>query len=113
MNKYIITANEIDMGIYQAESEAHALDLFAQDAGYTGYADVAAQFGYNAIATVTRTAEDAYTEAHAEALALLEAIREQIEDMPAPSEQTHWGNVADMQCIVESLKPITLWEEGS
>jgi hypothetical protein len=54
----------------------------------------------------TRTAEDAYASAHAEALALLEAIREQIEDMPAPSEQTRWGNVADMHCIVESLRPI-------
>jgi hypothetical protein len=51
MNKYTITANDCDMGIYQAESEAHALDLYAQDAGYTDYADAAAQFGDDAIAT--------------------------------------------------------------
>jgi hypothetical protein len=57
MNKYTITANDCDMGIYQAESEAHALDLYAQNAGYTDYADVAAQFGDDAIATKTEECE--------------------------------------------------------
>ena len=56
--------------------------------------------------TTTRTAEDAYASAHAEALDLLEAIREQIEDMPAPSDQTNWGHVGDMNRIVTLLRPI-------
>ena len=55
--------------------------------------------------TTHRNPEDAYASAHAEALGLLEAIREQIEDMPAPSERTHWGNVADMQRLVALLRP--------
>ena len=63
--------------------------------------------------TTTRTAEDAYAEAHAEALGLLEAIREQIEDMPAPSERTHWGHVGDMNRIVTLLRPIMFPGEGS
>ena len=54
----------------------------------------------------TRTAEEAYASAHAEALGLLEAIQEQIEDMPAPSERTNWGHVGDMNRIVELLRPI-------
>ena len=56
--------------------------------------------------TTNRTAEDAYASAHAEALGLLEAIREQIENMPAPSERTNWGHVGDMQRIVTLLRPI-------
>jgi hypothetical protein len=53
-----------------------------------------------------RNAEEAYASAHAEALGLLEAIQEQIEDMPAPSERTNWGHVGDMNRIVELLRPI-------
>ena len=53
-----------------------------------------------------RTAEDAYAEFHAEALSLLDAIREQIEDMPAPSEQIRWDNVGDMHRIMTLLRPI-------
>ncbi len=52
-----------------------------------------------------RNAEDAYAAAHAEALILIFEIWEQIEDMPAPSERTHWGNVADMQRLVALLRP--------
>jgi hypothetical protein len=63
--------------------------------------------------TTTRTAEDAYASAHAEALGLLEAIREQIEDMPAPSDQTNWGHVGDMNRIVTLLLPILFPGEGS
>jgi hypothetical protein len=63
--------------------------------------------------TTKRYAEDAYAEAHAEALGLLEAIREQIEDMPAPSDQTNWGHVGDMNHVVDLLRAIraTLGEE--
>ena len=37
---------------------------------------------------------------------LLEAIRDLIEDMPAPSETTNWGHVGDMNRIVTLLRPI-------
>jgi hypothetical protein len=60
-----------------------------------------------------RNPEDAYAEAHAEAIALMEAIREQIENMPAPSERTHWGHVGDMNRIVTLLRPILFPGEGS
>jgi hypothetical protein len=60
-----------------------------------------------------RNPEDAYAAAHAEALILLFVIWEQIEDMPAPSEQTNWGNVADMQRIVDLLRPALFTGEGS
>ena len=60
-----------------------------------------------------RTAEDAYAEAHAEAIALMDAIREQIENMPAPSERTNWGHVGDMNRIVTLLRPILFPGEGS
>ena len=63
--------------------------------------------------TTKRTAEDAYAEAHAEALDLLEAIRGQIEDMPAPSEQTKWGHVGDVRHVADLLRAIraTLGED--
>jgi hypothetical protein len=60
-----------------------------------------------------RTAEDAYASAHAEALVLLDAIREQIEDMPAPSERTNWGHVGDMNRIVTLLRPLLFPGEAS
>ena len=63
--------------------------------------------------TTNRTAEDAYASAHAEALGLLEAIREQIEDMPAPSERTNWGHVGDLQRIVTLLRPTLFPGAGS
>jgi hypothetical protein len=60
-----------------------------------------------------RTAEDAYAEAHAEALGLLEAIQELIEDMPAPSDQTNWGHVGDVRHVADLLRAIraTLGED--
>lgn len=50
MNAYRITANGHDFGIYEAASAADALDSYARDAGYKSYADVAEQFGDEAIA---------------------------------------------------------------
>ena len=63
--------------------------------------------------TTNRTAEDAYAEAHAEALGLLKAIREQIENLPAPSERTNWGHVGDVRHVADLLRAIraTLGEE--
>ena len=63
--------------------------------------------------TTNRTAEDAYASAHAEALVLLFEIWEQIDNMPAPSEQTNWGHVGDMNRIVTLLRPILFPGEGS
>lgn len=51
MPVFNITANDTDMGEYTADSAAEALDKYAQDAGYTDYADVSAQFGDDATAT--------------------------------------------------------------
>ena len=65
--------------------------------------------------TTNRTAEDAYASAHAEALGLLESIREQIEDMPAPSDQTNWGHAGDVRHVADLLRAIraTIGEEDS
>jgi hypothetical protein len=62
-----------------------------------------------------RTAENAYASAYAEALRHLAAIQELIEDMPAPSEQTNWGHVGDMNHVVGLLRAIraTMGEEES
>ena len=63
-----------------------------------------------------RTALDAYMEAHAEALALIERIHEAIEnhdDAPAP-EQIHWGHVGDIAETRRMLQAISdrLFAEG-
>ena len=50
MKRYSITSSGVWMGEYFAESQIAALDLYAQNAGYTDYADVIAQFGDDAIA---------------------------------------------------------------
>lgn len=57
------------------------------------------------------TAQDAYASAHAEALALLAILRDRIEDMEAPSEQTSWGHVADLNALVSQLRAIAEQEE--
>jgi hypothetical protein len=51
MSTYTIDANGNDMGEYDAGTAAEALDAYAQDAGYTDYADVVKQFGDDATAT--------------------------------------------------------------
>jgi hypothetical protein len=53
-----------------------------------------------------RTAEDAYAEAHVEALRHLEAIQELIEDMPVPSHQTNWGHVSEVRHVADLLRAI-------
>ncbi|MFZ1538224.1 MAG: hypothetical protein WAT23_12665 [Chromatiaceae bacterium] len=52
------------------------------------------------------TAQDAYASAHAQAMDLLATIRERLEDMDAPSEQTSWGQVADLDALVAQLRAI-------
>jgi len=39
----IVSSAGVDMGQYQGETEAEALDAMAQDAGYASQADAAAQ----------------------------------------------------------------------
>ena len=65
---------------------------------------------------ITRTALDAYMEAHADALALIERIEVAIEnhdDAPTP-EQIHWGHVGDMVETRRMLQAISdrLFAEG-
>lgn len=40
MNAYSVTGNDQDLGVYQAESEKHARDLCAQEAGYRDEGDM-------------------------------------------------------------------------
>ncbi len=57
------------------------------------------------------TAQDAYASAHAQAMDLLATIRERLEDMDAPSEQTSWGQVADLNALVAQLRAVSAPEE--
>lgn len=43
--QYRIKANGMDMGTYDATSEAEALNAYARDAGYADYADLCATVG--------------------------------------------------------------------
>lgn len=52
------------------------------------------------------TAQDAYASAHAQALDLLNTLRDRLEDMDAPSERTHWGHVGDITALVAQLRAI-------
>lgn len=54
----------------------------------------------------TSEVEDRYFILHAQALSLIDDIKDMVEDMPAPSENTDWGDVGDMACLVESLNSI-------
>ena len=51
-------------------------------------------------------AQDEYARAHADAMRFLEKIRARLEDADAPSERTHWGDVADMHRIALQLREI-------
>lgn len=45
MTKYIVAANDLEFGTYEADSEQEARDLCAQDAGYKSEADMEDQLG--------------------------------------------------------------------
>lgn len=51
-------------------------------------------------------AQDEYARSHANAMQFLEKIRARLEDAGAPSERTHWGDVADMDRIALQLSEI-------
>ena len=66
--------------------------------------------------TITRPATDArqsYAEAHAEAMALLDNLREMIEDMPEPeSDGINWGHVGSLGHLNEKIKELCGFIEG-
>lgn len=45
MKQYQVSANGIDFGFFEADSAAHALDLYAQMEGYASYSDIVAEWG--------------------------------------------------------------------
>jgi hypothetical protein len=51
-------------------------------------------------------AQDVYAACRAEALTLLNQIREALENDTAPSDNTHWGHVGDMGRLVDQLREI-------
>lgn len=57
------------------------------------------------------TAQDAYASAHGQAMDLLATLRERVEDMEAPSDQTSWGQVADLNALVAQLRAVSAPEE--
>ena len=58
--------------------------------------------------TKHQTAEDAYAAHHAAILALLNDLTEAVENLPAPSDAIHWGQVGDVGRIEELLRQA--WE---
>jgi len=54
---------------------------------------------------MTATAADTYAARHAEALALIDSLRDMIEDMPEPeSDDINWGHAGSMGHINEQLR---------
>ena len=53
----------------------------------------------------TRNAQacNAYAQKHAQALELIESIKESLQDMPAPDDTTNWAHVGDMGRVVDNL----------
>jgi hypothetical protein len=50
--------------------------------------------------------QDTYAELHAECCGLMECIREQLNDAPAPSDETNWSDVANMARLADQLREI-------
>lgn len=61
-----------------------------------------------------KTAEQAYSLRHSEALALLEQLRESIENMPAPDGDTpiNWGHVGSIRHVNSKLREIIAFIDG-
>ena len=62
---------------------------------------------------MTQSAPDAYAAAHAEALALIDSLRDMIEDMPEPeSPGINWGHAGSMSHINAQLRELLGFVEG-
>lgn len=57
-------------------------------------------------------AQDAYAAAHAEACHLANRILEQLNNLPAPDQETNWGHVGNLQALIGDLRrALNLGEE--
>jgi hypothetical protein len=53
-----------------------------------------------------------YVAAHAEALAMLDHIRQTVEDYPAPdTDRVTWGHVGELEWIIGRIKEIAAFYE--
>ena len=52
------------------------------------------------------SAQDSYARHHFQAMAMVDQVREMLEDMPAPDESIHWGHVGDLGRIEALLHEI-------
>ena len=52
------------------------------------------------------SAQDSYARHQLQALAMVDQVREMLEDMPAPDESIHWGHVGDLGRIEALLHEI-------
>ena len=58
------------------------------------------------------TAQDAYASAHAEACDLASRIMEDLNNLPAPNQDIHWGHVGNLQALIGDLRrALNLGEE--
>ena len=59
------------------------------------------------------SASETYAARHAEALALIDSLRDMIEDMPEPeSDGINWGHAGSMGHINEQLRELLGFVEG-
>lgn len=56
----------------------------------------------------TRTAADAYAEAHARVIAALSKLSDHVDDIPAPEnvENLHWGHAGDIMKLAFEIENI-------
>ena len=52
------------------------------------------------------SAQESYARHHGQALALVDQVREMLEDMPAPDDSINWGHVGDLGRIETLLREI-------
>ena len=62
---------------------------------------------------IQSSAADEYAARHAEALGLIDSLRDMIEDMPEPeSDGINWGHAGSMGHVNEQLREILGFVEG-
>ena len=60
---------------------------------------------------LNQQAQDAYAAAHAETCQLASRLLEQLNDLPAPDQETHWGHVGNLQSTMAHLRRALRIEE--